>query len=166
TDYARDTIHRLHIRPPGDALENWPWPVKIHTLGRFEVLCDDHKLEFPGKAPRKVLAVLKAIVAGGGEAVAISHLTDAFWQDEEGDAARKAFDVTIVRLRRLLGNADAVSVRDEQVALNREVCWVDAWTFARNVEAIERGEGTRQALLRAGQGALDSYRGSFLPADS
>jgi len=166
TEYVRDTIRRLHIKPPVDGPESWPWPVKIFTLGRFEVLCDDQKLDFPGRAPRKVLAVLKAIVAGGGEAVAIAHLTDAFWPDEEGDAARKAFDVALVRLRRLLGNAEAVIVRDEQVALNREVCWVDAWTFARNVEVVERGEGTPQVLLRAGQRALESYRGAFLPADA
>jgi DNA-binding SARP family transcriptional activator len=137
----------------------------VFTLGRFEVLCDDQKLEFPGRAPRKVLAVLKAIVAGGGEAVGIAHLTDALWPDEEGDAARKAFDVALVRLRRLLGNAEAVVVRDEQVALNRDVCWVDGWAFARNVELVERGEGTPQVLLRTGQRALESYRGAFLPAD-
>ena len=112
-----------------------------------------------------MLAVLKAIVAGGGEAVAIAHLIDGLWSDEEGDAARKAFDVALVRLRRLLGNPEAVVVRDEQVALNRDVCWVDAWTFARNVETVERGEGSPQVLLRTGQRALDSYRGSFLPAD-
>jgi LuxR family transcriptional regulator, maltose regulon positive regulatory protein len=165
TDYVRDTIRRLHIRPPADAPESWPWPVRILTLGRFEVFCDYQKLEFSGRAPHKVLAVLKAIVVGGGEAVAIAHLTDALWPDEEGDAARKAFDVALVRLRRLLGNAEAVIVRDEQVALNRDVCWVDAWAFARNVEMIERGEGAPQPLLRAGQHALESYRGAFLPAD-
>ena len=165
TDYVRDTIRRLHIKPPADGPEKWPWPVKIHTLGRFEVLCDDEKLEFPGRAPRKVLAVLKAIVAGGGEAVAIAHLTDVLWPDEDGDAARKAFDVALVRLRRLLGDRNAVTVQEEQVALNPDVCWVDAWSFARNVSTVERGEGTWQTLLRVGQRALDSYRGPFLPAE-
>jgi DNA-binding SARP family transcriptional activator len=164
-DYVRDTIRRLHIKPPADGPENWPWPVRVFTLGRFEVLCDDQKLELPGKAPRKVLAVLKAIVAGGGEAVGIAHLTDALWPDEDGDTARKAFDVALVRLRRLLGNAEAVVVRDERVALNTEVCWVDAWAFARNVEIVERRGGTPRALLRAGWRALESYRGGLLPAD-
>ena len=62
------------------------------------------------------------------------NLADLLWPDEEGDAARKAFDVGLVRLRRLLGSAEAVTVRDEQVALNRDICWVDAWAFARSVE--------------------------------
>jgi tetratricopeptide (TPR) repeat protein len=102
-DYVRDTIRRLHIKPPAEAPEAWPWPVKIFTLGRFEVWYNDQKLEFTGKAPRRVLAVLKGIVAGGGDPISIAHLMDALWPDEEGDAARKAFDVTLVRLRRLLG---------------------------------------------------------------
>jgi len=164
-DYVRDTIRRLGIKPPADGPQSWPWPVKILTLGRFEVLCEEQKLAFSGKAPRKVLAVLKAIVAGGGEAIAITNLVDGLWPDEEGDAGRKAFDVALVRLRRLLGNSEAVIVRDERVALNRDVCWVDAWAFARSVEMIEREEGTALALRRAGEQALRSYRGTFLPAD-
>ena len=164
-DYCRDTICRLHVRPAADALHSWPWPLKILTLGRFEISCDGQKVEYKGKAPRKVLAVLKAIVTAGGEPVAVAHLIDALWPDEEGDAGRKAFDVTLVRLRRLLGNADAVIVRDGQVGLNRDLCWVDAWAFAHNVETIERGVGTPEALLRMGQRALEAYRGSFLHAE-
>jgi DNA-binding SARP family transcriptional activator len=165
SDYVRDTIQRLHIKPPADAPESWPWPVKIFTLGRFEVLCDEQKLEFNSKAPRKVLAVLKAIAAGGGEAVAVTCLTDALWPDEEGDAARKAFDVALVRLRRLLGGAEVVIVQNEHVALNRDICWVDAWAFARNVEAVERAEGASPALQCVGQQAMQSYRGEFLPGE-
>ena len=165
TDHIRDTIRRLSIRPPADAPENWPWPVKIFTLGRFEVWCDGQKLEFNGKAPRRVLALLRAIVTGGGEAIAIANLIDMLWPDDEGDAARKTLDVTLVRLRRLLGSAERILVRDEQVVLNRDLCWVDAWAFARNVEAIERSDGPVQALLFTGLHTLDSYRGNFLPSE-
>ena len=92
------------------------------------------RLEFSGKAPRRVLAVLKAVVAGGGKPVPSARLVDALWPDDEGDAGRKALDVCLVRLRKLLGHAEAVLVRDEQVSLNRETCWVDAWAFADLVE--------------------------------
>lgn len=73
--------------------------------------------------------------------------------------------MALVRLRRLLGHPEAVIVREETVALNRSVCWVDAWSFGHDVAAMERGEGTPRALLRAGQRALESYRGPFLPTD-
>ena len=65
TEYVTDIITRLHIAPPPDAPRSWPWAVKIHALGRFEIELDGQRLEFSGKAPRRVLALLKAIVAGG-----------------------------------------------------------------------------------------------------
>lgn len=164
-DYVRDLIRRYRIVPPPDAPETWPWPVKIHALGRFEIECDGQTLEFSGKAPRRVLAVLKAIVAGGGKPVPSARLVDALWTDDEGDAGRKALDVSLVRLRKLLGHPEAVIVRDEQVSLNRDLCWVDAWAFADLVEMVEAGEESPMARARMGVHALELYRGNFLPAD-
>jgi hypothetical protein len=160
TQYANEVIRRLRIRPPVDAPESWPWPIRIHCLGRFEILREEQKLEFTGRAPRKVLALLREIVAGGGEPVSSNQLVDVLWPDEDGDAGRKALDVSLVRLRKLLGGTDAVIVRDEQVCLNSEWCWVDAWAFNRLGEIVERGE---EPLQRLGPRALDLYRGNFLP---
>ena len=165
TDYVSGVIRRLRIRPPADAPETWPWPVRIHALGRFEIECDGQALEFAGKAPRRVLAVLKAIVAGGDKPVPSARLVDALWPDEDGDAGRKALDVCLVRLRKLLGRADTVGVRDEQVSLNREICWVDAWAFADMVEMVEAGDENTRAQARIGTNALELYRGNLLPGD-
>ncbi len=164
-DYLCDLIRRLHIRPPANAPETWPWLVKILTLGGFEIKVDGEALEFPGKAPRRLLAVLKAIIAGGGEPVPSARLVDAIWPNEEGDAGRKALEVCLVRLRKLLGQTDAVVVRDEQVSLNRELCWVDAWAFADMVEMVESGGENPKVLARLGNHALDLYKGNLLPAD-
>ena len=165
TQYVVDTIQRFGIRPPIDAPAAWPWPVKIHALGRFEVELDGQRLEFTGKAPRRVLALLKAIVAGGPAPLSASHLVDSLWPDEEGDAGRKALEVCLVRLRKLVGHTEAVLVRDEQISLNRSLCWVDAWAFTNLVEAIESGDESPRASARLGTHALDLYRGNLLPAD-
>ena len=164
-DYVTDTIRRLRIAPLADAPAAWPWPVKVHALGRFEIELDGQRLEFSGKAPRRVLALLKAIVAGGPSALPASHLVDTLWPDEEGDAGRKALEVCLVRLRKLLGHTEAVLVRDEQISLNRSLCWVDAWAFAELVEMIESGDEPSRATARLGTHALDLYRGNLLPAD-
>ena len=164
-EYVTDVIRRLQIAPPVDAPAAWPWPVKIHALGRFEIELDGQRLEFSGKAPRRVLALLKAIVASGPAALPASHLVDALWPDEEGDAGRKALEVCLVRLRKLLGHTEAVVVRDEQISLNRSLCWVDAWAFAELVESVESGDESPRALARLGSHALELYRGNFLPAD-
>jgi DNA-binding SARP family transcriptional activator len=162
TSYVTDIIRRLQIRPPLDAPDSWPWPVRIYTLGRFEVVLDGEKLEFTSRAPRKVLALLKEIVAGGGEPVSTTQLIDALWPDEEGDAARKSLDVSLVRLRKLLGNTDTVVVRDEHVRLNPDICWVDAWTLNRLGELAEHKDDDPQRL---GMRALELYRGSFLSGE-
>jgi DNA-binding SARP family transcriptional activator len=164
-DYVRDVIRRLRIRPPVDAPESWPWMIKIRTLGCFEIEVSGEALEFSGKAPRRVLAVLKAIAAGGGKPVSSARLVNAIWSDEEGDTGRKALEVCLVRLRKLLGNTDAVIVRDEHVSLNRELCWIDAWAFADMAELVEAGNENPQALARLGSHAMELYQGGFLPDD-
>jgi len=56
-------------RSPAVWIENWPWPLKMMTLGGFAVLKDDVAITFLRKAPKKVLSLLKAIVAFGRTAV-------------------------------------------------------------------------------------------------
>lgn len=164
-DYAREIIHRYQFRPPPIAPESWPWALRIRALGCFEIFLDGQKLEFSGKAPRKVLSVLKAIVSHGPDPVSAARLADALWPDDDGDAARKALDVSLVRLRKLLGRADAVLVRDERISLNRDLGWVDAWAFAEAAQCATREAIPCEHWLRSGTHAMDLYRGHFLPGD-
>jgi LuxR family maltose regulon positive regulatory protein len=158
TDYVIELIERFRLVPPANASDRWPWPVKVRTLGCFEVAVDGVRLEFSGKAPRKPLALLKVIVALGATAVPVASLIDALWPDEEGDAARKSLDVTVGRLRKLLGRNDAIVVSDEAVTLNPKLCWVDAQSFA----ALADGAATAHELRRATM----AYGGTFLPGDA
>jgi LuxR family transcriptional regulator, maltose regulon positive regulatory protein len=157
-EFVTETIRRFRVVPPTVATDRWPWPVKVHTLGRFELIVDGATLEFSGKAPRKPLALLKAIVALGSNGVPVLALIDTLWPEEEGDAARKSLDVTVARLRKLLGRNEAVIVGDESVSLNPKLCWVDAQSFQALVDAARTPEGMRQACA--------VYAGTFLPGDS
>lgn len=167
SDYVRRFIRRHGLSAPEDA-DHWPWPIRIHTLGRFELLRDDEPVEFSGKTPRKPLSLLKAIVAFGGDGVAQPQLIDALWPQEEGDAARRAFGVALVRLRRLLDVPDAVILNGQRVSLNPRLCWVDTWAFERFVGSAERalGNGGTGAVIALAERAIQLYRGNFLPADS
>ena len=68
-EYVQELIRRLNIVPekPALHLENWPWPLKIFTLGRFELLKDGKPIQFARKAQEKPLALLKALIALGGK---------------------------------------------------------------------------------------------------
>jgi len=165
-DYVKALVRRYGFHPPIVEVRNWPWLVRIYTLGRFEVHCNDVALKFAGKAPKKPLALLKMVAAAGPDGLPKQRILDALWADEEGDAAQNAFTVALVRLRKLLGSADAVLVQDQSLRLNPRLCWVDAWAFERlamDPDLRPDGEGVESAGL-ADRG-LELYRGSFLPSD-
>ncbi|MEX0959819.1 MAG: BTAD domain-containing putative transcriptional regulator [Burkholderiales bacterium] len=164
-DYVREVIRKYRLRPPSREIAEWPWPVRVRTLGCFEIWLDGERLMFPGKAPRKPLALLKAIIALGGENVPEQKLSDAIWPGEEADTALKALDVNCVRLRKLLGRQDAIRVGDESVSLNPDRCWVDAWAFD---QICDRAEGNGGAGKPSGSllgQALSLYQGEFLPTE-
>ncbi len=158
---ARRFIRQFDLRAPAHDIEAWPWLVRVHALGRFELRVNDQLVSFSGKAPKKPLALLKAIICLGGQEVKDYQLVDALWPDDEGDSARDAFRVALHRLRKILGDADAILVEDSRVSLNRDLCWVDALAFDELVHGVP---GARDA--DAGQHhALALYRGALLPAD-
>ena len=157
-EYVRNLIRVFDWHCPGTPVEQWPWHVRIYALGRFAVCLDDQPLAFAGRAPKKTLNLLKALVCLGGSGVRDHRLIDAIWPDDEADAARAAFSVTLHRLRKLLGHPDAILLEDGLVSLNPRLCWVDAFAFERLGDAQP---GTDPAAVAA----LELYRGNLLPGD-
>ncbi len=151
---------RLHgLKPSSPDVQNWPWPVTLHTFGRFSISINGAPLSFDRKVPKKPIALLKAIVALGGRDVCAAQLTEAQWPDDAGDVVFDALAVNLHRLRKLLGDNDAVSLRDGRVSLDAERCWVDCWAFERLLrEAPSGGEAVQER-------ALTLYRGAFLAGD-
>lgn len=156
-DLVQQLIRMFRLKPPAAAPDLWPRPVRIHTLGRFEVRIKDEPLEFSRKVPKKTLALLKALIAHGAEEVPEQWLCDSLWGDEEADAARQVLGVTVLRLRKLLSNDEAVGQQGGKVWLDRQLCWVDSWRF----EAL-LGAASSPASMRK---ALDLYAGGFLFED-
>jgi len=128
-------------------------PIKIYTLGRFEIVLDGKLLRFVYRPPRKPLALLKGLLCARGQAVSNEVLCEALWPDLEPWSATRALNATTFRLRRLLGHKDALASQDGRVHLNPELCWVDAWAFE---DAVESAQADSLAA------ALGSYQGMFL----
>jgi LuxR family maltose regulon positive regulatory protein len=160
SNYVAELLRHIKVKSPDPALESWPWLVKMYSLGTFRLYVNDRLVEFVGKVPKKPLALLKALMANGGRNVPEERLMDALWPDEEADAARKSLDITVLRLRKLLGGNDAIVVSDELISLNPQMCWTDVWAFERRVEQAEEDRESSSAAT-----ALALYRGNFLPTD-
>lgn len=157
-DFVRQLVRQWDVAPPPQELPSWPWPLKIRTLGRFEVRVDDAPIAFGRKAPRKTLALLKAIIARGGSAPEAT-LIDWLWPDEEGDAAVKSLGAAVHRLRALLGARQFVVQQGGQLSLDRSQVWVDAWAFERSLAAASDESSRRESAVEA---ALALYQGAFL----
>ncbi len=164
--FVQTLIHRHRLCPesPPLHLDHWPWPVRIHTLGRFGVQVDGETLRVEGQAGKRPLMLLKALVAFGGREVAEAHLSEALWPDAEGDSAHNAFTTTLSRLRKLLG-ADTLVVREGHLSLDPRRCWLDTWAFERALstleEALTRAAG-EHVVTQAAQRVFALYHGEFL----
>jgi len=174
TQYVRELIRKNRLLP-GDAhldLEQWPWPVRIITLGRFEIVAAGKPVPFSRKGQKKPLLLLKALIALGGRDVPEEKLTDILWPEAEGDLGHQSFATNLRRLRKLLGSEKAVLLHEGRVTINSRYCWVDAWAFERIVGRFDRGEtdgaspGRGAEPARLAEKAIRLYRGAFLADDA
>ncbi|MDH4161172.1 MAG: hypothetical protein OEW15_00575 [Nitrospirota bacterium] len=168
-EYVRELIRKRNLFPEESLLltENWPWPVEIRTLGRFEIVVDGKPHRSPGKVQQRPLQLLKALIAFGAREVSQPSLNDALWPDADGDLANQAFKTTLHRLRQLLGNEKAVVVSDGLVTLDQRHCRVDVLVFeqlAGEAAAASSAGATDQARVLLEKAAA-LYTGTFLPAE-
>lgn len=167
--YAKTYICKRNLLPNQMAIETekWPWPLKIHTLGRFSLVKNGVPMQFPTKAQKKPLDFLKAVIAMGGRDVSKAQIEDALWPDADGDKARQSFSTTLHRLRNLLGNDAAIQIQDGKLKLNPSYCWVDCWVFERllsRAEAVLKTEDMARSI-KLFEKALQMYQGAYLSGD-
>jgi DNA-binding SARP family transcriptional activator len=161
-EFIHTLIRKRNLVPdtPSLHVEAWPWPVKLYTLGRFTIIIDGEPLRFTGKAQRKPLELLMALIAFGGRDVSEQQLTEALWPDADGDAAHEACAITLHRLRKLLGHDQAISLQNNQLSLDPRYVWVDTWAFEHWLAQIDKLDSSTGR--HASEKAIALYQGAFL----
>ena len=152
--FVREVITARNLDAVRPDLSAWPWPIRVLTLGRFQIELDGERLAFAGKVAKKPLELLQFIIASGGADVSATTVMFALWRELEGDKARSAFNVALHRLRKLLGNDDAVVLELGRVSLNPKLVWVDCLAF----ELLVDGAGAAPAATLAPAAALGAQR--------
>src|SRR4030065_2019980 len=86
TGYVRDLIRRNALVPDGALpdMEQWPWPLKVYTLGTFDLLRGGKPLTFSRKGQHKPLLMLKAVAAPGGRNGPAEQMTDLLRPEADG----------------------------------------------------------------------------------
>jgi DNA-binding SARP family transcriptional activator len=172
-DYVRELIRKNALLPDVTIqnTERWPWPIRIYTLGTFELIREGRPLPPSHKGQQRPLQMLKALVSMGGRNVSEEQMTDVLWPDAEGDLAHQSFTTTLSRLRHLLGEEKAIVLREGRLALDTRYCWVDVFAFesllaqvdAAPVDGAARPDGKR--ARRIAEQAMSLYKGPFLEGE-
>ncbi len=173
-DYARELVRKrglIEYAAPVE-VESWPWPVKIHTLGEFRIIRDGRPMDFSGKAQQKPLTLLKMLIALGHRDIPEEKITDLLWPDAEGDLAHKSYEITCLRLRRIIGEK-AVRISGGKASLDEKYCWTDLKAITHVMDQAENewkkaGKEQKPSGKAIGltEKAIGLHRGDFLPPDA
>ncbi len=144
-----------------------PPRLSLRVMGDFAILVDGEPVRYGRKAPARLLALLKCLIAHGGSGVDVERLAQAVWPEAEGDAAMRSFTSALHRLRRLLGREDALLLRDNKLSLNESLCDVDLWRLQEAFDRIDTDRcgavsGDVEGILGCAEALLAAYRGPFL----
>jgi len=168
--YVQEIIRSRGFVPqaPPFHIENWPWPLKIYTLGKFTIVIDGVALQSSGKAQQMPLRLLKVLISLGGREIAEVDISELLWPDAEGDLAHHSFENNLHRLRKLLGHAEALRFSDGKISLDGRYCWVDIWAFERLAAQADEYEplGKTDKAWELMEKALALYQQDFLTSDS
>ena len=158
--YCCWVIRKRSFKAPSLDDPHWPWPVRIKVLGHLEITVGGEPLSFTGKTQRKPLDLLK-LLACNPRGVDAARALDALWPELEGDRARNALDITLHRLRKILGHRESVALIDGRLSIDRERVWVDAFALdqlSKQPLPLERAQNVVEMLL-------ELYRGPLLATD-
>lgn len=161
-DIVIEVIRCWHLHPPDPETvsDRWPWPIRIYTLGQFLIFHNDQPLRSSSKTPRKPLELLTFLISVGQRGVFREILANRLWPDSDGDRAIQNLNTTLHRLRKLLGHDHAVVLRNGQLMLNNQLCWVDSWHLewlAQQFDIANTSSIRRDCL----SSALEMYRGPY-----
>jgi len=166
--YLRELIRqRLHMfdRPVFDVVD-WPWQVRVYTLGGFGLQIDGRQAEVSRKVQKRPLDLLKVLISAGGQARE-EWVVERLWGSEGIGDAHRAFLTTLHRLRKLLGCERYLLYQDGLLRIDHRYVWVDCITFLKMLEsadALWQGGQKTEAIETASR-AIDLYKGAFLPSE-
>jgi DNA-binding SARP family transcriptional activator len=168
--YVQSLVRRCGLTPRAPPLDcpSWPWRIRLFTLGRLQLVVDDHVVPFAGKAQRRPLELLLAVIAFRGREVPEERLFEALWPGSEPDRSYASLKMAASRLRQILGDADALRLSHGCLTLDAHRCWVDSWELERRLSASEAAlrEGDADSAYRSAEAALALYRGPFMQGDA
>ena len=160
-------IRRFRLLPPASEQgAEWPWPVRITTLGGFALEVGGRDIDLSGHKHRRPCDLLKQLVAAGTQGISESHLAEDLWPALDGDAAMRNLRTNLHRLRRLLADDDTVTSKQGRLTLNPALCWSDSRALGHLLDTFPPEAVISATVLAAYTDRLLALLGGpFLPGE-
>lgn len=133
--------------------------LRVHTLGRVEVLVDGHPTAWHAQTAEELFFYLLSYPEGRSK----DEILEVLWGLDPNPAANNRFRVTLHRVRAALGYPEAILEDHHSYRLAPEVLEAsDLYGFYRDIAEARRagGQGER---LKAYRRAIRAYSGDYLP---
>jgi LuxR family transcriptional regulator, maltose regulon positive regulatory protein len=148
-DFVRSVIATRELAPPQHASAAWPWTLRIRALGGFSIELNETSVAFEGKAQRRPLELLKALVIGGRDGIAVEALLQRLFPSTEHEDPKGSFEVSLYRLRKLLGGNAAIRFQCGKLSLDPALIWIDLTHFENACDALLRADNIERLLVDA-----------------
>jgi LuxR family maltose regulon positive regulatory protein len=160
-EHVRSIINRQKLCAPDRFTANWPWPVAVHTFGKFELSIKGEKFVSSGKAQQRPLMLLKALIIAGDRGNSMDAVAAQLWPDS--DDAKATLNVTVHRLRKILSCDDSVVVNGGKIRLSEKMVWSDLAVIANLCSEIESlgADAPIETIQAYCFELLNLYRGPF-----
>jgi DNA-binding SARP family transcriptional activator len=160
---------RLHALAGADpTLAEWPWALALRGFAGFEATIGDGVplQRGPGKTARRPFDLLRLLLAHAPAPLPVTAAMAALWPEADACAQRKAFDVALLRLRRILADARLLRLEGGRLSLDPRWCWTDTGALHALMQRIGSAHGaTLPQLQRWARSLLGLVRGPFLADD-
>ena len=160
TEFCRALIEERRLTPAARRPREWPWTLKVHVLGGFALERDGVAMELGPKPPTRALDILRILAFSKDHACSLETLQDRLWPDLDGGQASAACEQALHRLRKLLGQAELITLREGRLQLAADKAWVDLDDWERQLKEI-LGAGGKAAEADM-QSALAGFAGPLL----
>jgi predicted ATPase/DNA-binding SARP family transcriptional activator len=142
-----------------------PPVLQVRDLGALQVSIGGEPLALEGRSSGRARELLVFLLSHPN-GVTKEEVGVAFWPDASTEAVKNSFHVTLHRLRKMMGGADAVRVENGRYRINPELPQiVDSRRFEQEVSALLNRVGSDPGLLGRLDAALSLYTGDFLQGE-
>lgn len=166
--FVTAAIQQRKLTPPSRACVKWPWALRVHLFGGFEVVGETVSPR-RGKAQQKPVAVLQALALLGPRGGDRRALARRVYGSGELDAPA-TLDMAITRCRKLLGDDSLILFQDGRIRLDEQRVFVDMWAFDAVDVSVGRAVRTEKTdkneLVHLSRALTELYAGRLLQDDA